>query len=173
MATDGDRGPVARLRERANAFYAWAFMPPSVTDEAFEAAAPSPAGADPSEYGGFDIAEWLEASGPHVAADAAAEPEADPDPVATGAEGFDFAGWLAAGGEFDPADVSGVEEPASRSGPAAEGAEPAVPSPASPLPRPHPVKAATFALFLAVAALAALTMAGYLPTLGPAGGFAG
>lgn len=148
------RACAAGATRRAKAFYAHAFLP---TNDDFAAVDP-----DDAEFGGFDFAGWLEAgatAGPEAPPSAPRVVTDAPAPAADDADGFDFGEWLAAGEGFDPT------EPAE---PAVEEAPP-VPD-AGPSLRPHPAKAATYALFLALAALAALSVAGLLPTLGPAVG---
>jgi hypothetical protein len=115
----------------------------------------------------FDFAEWL------------GEVEADPadaelvDSASESEEygGFVFGEWLATG----ETDIEPLAPEASEATTAEEPwatAEPAAPTASGLVFDVHPVKAATIALFVAVAALAVLSMTGLLPTLGPAGGLA-
>lgn len=115
----------------------------------------------------FDFAEWL------------GEVEADPtdtervDPASDLEEygGFVFGEWLATGEtDIEPLAVGESEATTAEEPWATE--EPAAPTASGLVFDVHPVKAATIALFVAVAALAVLSMTGLLPTLGPAGGLA-
>jgi hypothetical protein len=113
----------------------------------------------------FDFAEWLgevEAATDAEAADLASESEEY--------GGFVFGEWLATG----ETDIEPLAPEASEATTAEEpwAAEPAAPTASGLVFDVHPVKAATIALFVAVAALAVLSMTGLLPTLGPAGGLA-
>lgn len=134
--------------------------------------------ASADEYEGFAFAEWLadgEAYDP-LGADAGVEgPTPDAErATATRESEFAFDEWLAEGETYDPVDVGGGRERAGE-GPLGEPSgvkEPTAPGTPGASAGLHPAKAATFALFLAVVALVALTVAGHLPALGPTG-FAG
>ncbi|QLD85312.1 hypothetical protein HWV23_06085 [Natronomonas halophila] len=204
----GRKGPVdwSELRERANEFYEYAFLPPSYTNDDFDAETSSEAGieTDPDDFDGFVFTDWLEAARPTGPTKPPAEPrvvseatptettidqdrrfefvewleseEPDvgtatpptPEPTAEAEYGeFAFTEWLDSGeSDFEPLSIS--EEPA-------EPTEPTSPDPATPRLgiKPHPAKAATYALFLAVLTLSVLTVVGYAPILGPATGLGG
>lgn len=168
----------AATRERLDDLYARFFLPPSVTDdESTEPGARTDVGVE-ADVEPFDFAAWLDegrGSGPtkppaetRVVTDAVA---GTAGPVDADYTEFDFTGWLSAGDSFEPIEAyepepedvpAGTETPVDVS--AAD--EPLLPHPTFGV---HPAKAATFALFLAVVALVALTVTGYLPALGPTG----
>jgi hypothetical protein len=116
----------------------------------------------------FAFAEWLESD--EIDVETATQPTPEP-PTADREYGeSEFVEWLASGESgFEPIDIGeGPTEPA----------EPAMPeSGPTTSPRlgikPHPAKAATYALFLAVLTLAVLSVVGYAPVLGPATGLGG
>lgn len=136
---------------------------------------------DRAEDGRFDFGEWLAAGEEYDPADVL-EPglEGTADAAAVDVEAvaeadhpeFDFVGWLSAGEEYDPATVLGEDADGTTSDDEAT----LVAEWASLSQRPsigiHPVKAATFALFLAMAVVVGLTVGGLLPALGPAAGLA-
>jgi hypothetical protein len=168
MAT-GRRGPVdwSELRERANEFYEYAFLPPSYTNDDFAAGTVTEADveADPEEFGGFVFSEWLESEELDVGTPTPSAPE----PTAEAAyREFEFIEWLESGDSgFEPISIS--EDPT-------EPVEPTTPRPTTGSRlgiEPHPAKAATYALFLAVLTLAVLSVVGYAPILGPATGLGG
>lgn len=197
-----------RSRKRANEFYEYAFLPPSVTDDDFACEPDTPDfGAD--GFDGFVFTEWLDAARatgpqkppaqPRVVTDdtvttgetieqdrrfefgewlesedatVKTATQSTPEPTTADREHgeFEFVEWLASGESgFEPISIS--EEPA-------EPVEPATPEPEPTTgPRfgtkPHPAKAATYALFLAVLTLSVLSVVGYAPVLGPATGLGG
>ena len=163
------------VRERLDAFYVRYFMPPSVKDEHGAEEPASPAARD---HEGFDFGAWLQegrASGP---AEPPAEARVVTDAAETGTEastgdydGFAFGEWLAEGEAYEPIEVGEPEGEPTAGAPTAEPVErPTVEAPSAGL---HPAKAATFALFLAVATLTVLSIVGYLPPLGPDVGLSG
>lgn len=132
------------------------------------------AGADDVEV--FDFGAWLQEdreTGPTA-------PPSDPRVVTGAAEApgrapsnfryFDFTGWLSEGETYGPVAVL-EPEPDAASGSATEPA-PKTSRPLLPRPSLHPVKAGTFALFLAVVALVGLTIVGDLQAVAPAAGIA-
>lgn len=179
MSIDRDRlaerlDPAA-IRSGLDDRYARYLLPPTVTEGEEEGVVDGSGDADRGDVEPFDFGAWLrEGRGagpakppaePRVVTEAVV-PTVDPD---ADHGSFDFAGWLADGEEFEPV---AVLEPEPDGAPAdvADEPEPADgPLPGRPAFGIHPAKAATFALFLAVAALVALTVAGYLPALGPTG----
>lgn len=201
------RSAARNARQRANEFYEYAFLPPSMTDEEFRIG--PTATSSPDEYGGFAFTEWLDSGRPsgsqkppaeaRVVTDVDAEAatvdheqrfefgewlgseeltvETDPDPESTVEREygeFAFTEWLADGeSDFEPVVF---DEPESEPRPE----EPVTPEkPSTPGLRsqfgfkPHPAKAATYALFFAVLTLVALSAAGLAPVLGPATGLGG
>lgn len=153
---------------------------PRVVTEAAESAPAAPA----AEYEGFAFAEWLddgESFEPVDAGRRADEPAVETGAAspAAGEEEFAFTEWLADGEEYEPievgesADEAAADEPAERPLDEPFGVPretPAAPAASAGL---HPAKAATFALFIAVAVLTVLSIVGYLPPLGPDVGLAG
>lgn len=163
------------LREHVDAFYAWAFLPPTYTDDDLAAdrgAADtrSTRAGRPDEFDGFDLTKWLA-----VDTSVGSPAEAVPDETAsrtlhTSSEGFGFADWLAAGDralELREAPASGDGSPTSQSD-ELPAVLPGVGS--NDRPEIHPTMVATVALFLAAATLAVLTVGGVLPPLGPVTG---
>ncbi|MFQ3318377.1 MAG: hypothetical protein ACI80F_000430 [Natronomonas sp.] len=162
-------------RARADELYEYAFLPPSVTnDELNEQIEPATEEFADAE---FDFTEWLDegADAPRTAEPTAPEPVETAETAETvmiDPAGFEFDDWVRAGDtELD------LIEPEPEADESVETDVPDAPDQPSPsIPRPklgisvHPAKAATFALFLAVVALSALSASGILPTLGPAAG---
>lgn len=181
-----DEDPVATVRrfarlsrQRADAFYAYAFLPPSVTDDDFGSEAATTAGPDSGSFEGFDLTDWL------GTVPVATEPESGtetPTPTeaasgttvdATEFGTFDVVGWLDAGESgFEPIGIADESADDAVDAPTAHD-EPTTPSVTRHGFRPHPAKAATYALFLAVLTLAALSIVGYAPVLGPGTGLGG
>lgn len=163
------RAAPAALRDRSKRFYARHFMPPSYTDDDF-GRRPSPTATDVE---GFDVSGWLAAGTETGPRKPPAEPrvvtDAPETPVDSGVDDarFDFQGWLAA---TDSATEAVAADPPAATDPAEE---PSVtpPTVAPPTFRPHPVKAATYATFLALVVFAALSVVGSVPAMGPATGF--
>lgn len=177
----GEHVDARALRERLEDLYARAFLPPTVTDEEEEEATLEAGRPTADDYDEFDFVGWLEdgrETGPtkapaeaRVVTDVAVQTTDPADPADGDYGEFAFADWLVAGESFDPADGFGVgvaDTPAVEADDTTSDA-PLVPRPSLAI---HPAKAATYALFLAVAALAALSAVGYLPALGPAEGLA-
>lgn len=117
----------------------------------------------------FEFVEWLESD----EIDVETATQSTPEPIANESDygEFAFIEWLDSGdSEFEPIGIT--DEPVE------PVEEPATPEPETPtVPRlgiePHPAKAATYALFLAVLTLAVLSVVGYAPVLGPATGLGG
>ncbi|MEF8807904.1 hypothetical protein [Natronomonas sp.] len=150
MSTDRE-GPVdwGELRERLREFYVYAFLPPSVTNDEFD--------GDSEAESEIDV-------------ETATQPTPEPTTADREYGEFEFVEWLASGESgFEPIDIGeGPTEPAEsampESGPTT-GPRLGI--------KPHPAKAATYALFLAVLTLAVLSVVGYAPVLGPATGLGG
>jgi hypothetical protein len=161
----GNRSIPSALRERLRAFYAYAFLPPSVTDEEFSGdRGTTTAGPDSDDFEGFEFGAWLESEAVHVEATAESTAGRCDDREF---ETFDFVAWLAA-------DESGFEPISVGPEPTASDAVEAPATDAKPDRtrlfglgrRPHPAKAATYALFVAMLTLAVLSAVGYAPVLG-------
>lgn len=161
----------AVIRSRLDDFYARYFLPPTVTGEV-EADADEPVGEDVAP---FDFGAWLEEGRGSGAAEPPAEPRVVTEAAAPAVDpdadfgSFDFEAWLTEGEEFEPIDVL-EPDTVEPSGDVASEADPADgPLLRRPTVGIHPAKAATYALFLAVVAVLALTVGGHLPALGPTG----
>lgn len=160
------------VRERIDEFYAYAFLPPTVTDEDF--------GSDTAPtadvvYDGFEFGAWLgsgrNAETETLLGDSQATEDETTESRTTDAEAddeFHFDDWLASGSDdFEPVDLSSEDTETTSAAQTASTAEQPTLSLSTDI---HPMRAATFALFFAVVALAVLSVIGYLPALGPASG---
>ncbi|MFT4883019.1 MAG: hypothetical protein ACI8U4_000517 [Natronomonas sp.] len=116
----------------------------------------------------FEFGEWLESEDVGVGTPT----QQTPEPTTADREHgeFEFVEWLASDESgFEPISIG--EEPAEPVGPATPEPEPTT-GPRFGI-KPHPAKAATYALFLAVLTLSVLSVVGYAPVLGPATGLGG
>jgi hypothetical protein len=136
--------------------------PPAEPRIVSEATAPTETTVDQDRR--FEFVEWLETE----ELDAGTATPSTPDSTAEVEYGeFDFIEWLESGDAgFEPISIS--EEPAE---PVEPDPEPAT-GPRLGI-KPHPAKAATYALFVAMLTLAVLSVVGYAPILGPATGLGG
>lgn len=166
---------VRAVRERLVDLYARATPSSGVTEGEASDGSGSSGDAVQAE---FDFAAWLEASHTSGPSKPPAESRLVTDVAVGTTESVDadygefaFAEWLASSDSFEPTAAPAVE---SDGIPSVESVGSS--SDRRGVPRPsvtvHPAKAATYALFFTVVVLAALSMMGYLPVLGPADGLA-
>lgn len=174
IETLGDGLDPGALRERIDAFYAWAFLPPSHTDDGFDdraavATPPSPA-TTRDDQGGFDLAAWLDLDQP-VRASASETPAVSGTAPNDGDtyEGFAFAAWLA-DGDTGPWPSAVTEVDGLPAGPVDDASRGLYGVPPDRSPDVHPMRLATASLFVTAATLTVLTVGGVLPPLGPTAG---